>query len=344
MQIGERFGSNRKHVQPDHGHAVSVFELVRSRHIVETASQATNAIPRDAAQFVYSVGGVTLRVRVADPRLAPEIARARTAFAVAEHAPDIDVDVCWVDDLALNVGDQVFDSGECWKLFRLGDALTFEFISPAAGREPYRTMCVTDEFAQATVSLKAALRDQGRVFDPLEFPIEEILVSNYLARGRGILVHACGIVDSAGRGHLFLGHSGDGKTTLSRLWAATPGVHILSDDRIIVRLDERGYRMYGTPWHGEAEYASAASAPVSFVYFIEHGDRNHLTPQAPAAAAARLFARGFPPFFDAAAVGFILDFQGALASLVPCATFAFVPDLSATRFVLRESEPPQKGE
>ena len=38
--------------------------------------------------------------------------------------------------------------------------------------------------------------------------------------------------------NLFVGHSGAGKSTTTRLWTAREDVEVLSDDRIIVRRDE----------------------------------------------------------------------------------------------------------
>src|SRR5207237_1422736 len=53
-----------------------------------------------------------------------------------------------------------------------------------------------------------------------------------------IELHGCGIVGPGGASNLFVGHSGAGKSTTTRLWTALGGVEVLSDDRIIVRRDE----------------------------------------------------------------------------------------------------------
>lgn len=298
---------------------------------VSTGNDVTNAT------VDYAVGGVAVRVHVSDERLVPLLRQTRSAFPSCSADADILVDVDWTDQIDLFRGDEIFDSGKTWKLFRDSDGLRFAFSSPVFEHGPYREARISDSFTTVNVRLDSRLRDAGRFFDPLEFPLEEIFVLGYLSRGRGVLVHACGIVDSDGRGHLFLGHSGAGKTTISRLWDQTPGVRLLSDDRIIVRADGGGLRMYGTPWHGEAEYAVAESAPISRVYVLEHGSSNEMRPLGAAEAVACMFARGFPPFFDAAAIEFILEFYSRLAHEVPCAAFAFVPDSTATELVLRES-------
>lgn len=285
----------------------------------------------------YAVGGVNVRVRVADERLVPDLARTRTAFPAEPTQSDVEIDVAWTDRIEAGGGEEIFDSGESWKLYREPSGLRFDFSTPVLEHGPYRVATLNEDGTRVTVRLDSRLRDAGRYFDPLEFPLEEIIVLGYLARGRGVLVHACGIVDPEGRGHLFLGHSGAGKTTISHLWNRTPGVRVLSDDRIIVRGDGDGLRMYGTPWHGEAVYAAPESAPLSRVFVLRHGSSNEIRPLGPAEAVACMFARGFPPFFDAASIEFILEFYSRLAHEVPCAAFAFVPDSTATELILRES-------
>src|SRR5207237_1133299 len=70
---------------------------------------------------------------------------------------------------------------------------------------------------------------------PLEYPLDELLITNWLSCGRGVEVHACGLVDRESGGHLFLGHSGAGKSTTTLLWKKLRDVRVLSDDRIILR-------------------------------------------------------------------------------------------------------------
>ena len=83
----------------------------------------------------------------------------------------------------------------------------------------------------------------------------ELLMINYLARGHGVIIHACGI-DNNGIGMLFAGESGAGKSTLANLWNQEAGVAVLSDDRTLVRQIDGEWWLFGTPWHGEAKFGS----------------------------------------------------------------------------------------
>lgn len=52
--------------------------------------------------------------------------------------------------------------------------------------------------------------------------------------------------------YLFLGQSGTGKSTHSRLWQEVfTDAWLLNDDNPVVRLEEDGLYCYGTPWSGK---------------------------------------------------------------------------------------------
>jgi len=133
-------------------------------------------------------------------------------------------------------------------------------------------------------------------------------------------------VEYRGQGWLFLGTSGAGKTTLTNLLKGESGMTLLSDDRIIIRETEDGYRIYGTPWHGNAGIASPLSVPLSRVYFLAHDGENRLTPVQGADAASRILVRSFPTFWDSEGMRYTLGLCERLSTRVPCYELGFVPD------------------
>jgi len=133
---------------------------------------------------------------------------------------------------------------------------------------------------------------------------------------------------------LFLGHSGAGKSTTTRIWQSSRNPEVLSDDRIILRLHDGELRMYGTPWHGEAGLASPSKTKLSRIFVLQHGPRNEITAMTKAQAAGEVFARSFPPFHSAAGLERTLEFINRVLDVVPCYQFQFVPDESAVKAVL----------
>lgn len=172
---------------------------------------------------------------------------------------------------------------------------------------------------------KAELFLGKEAINPFYGPTIELLMVNYLAQGHGIILHACGVIWE-GKGLLFVGDSGAGKTTMARLWAQEQGVEVLSDDRTIVRKKGNRYRMYGTPWHGEGRFASPGSAEVETVFFISHGEENAVRDMKIIDAASRLLTGSFPPYWDHEGMAFTLEFISELTANVSCQELSFKPD------------------
>jgi hypothetical protein len=88
-------------------------------------------------------------------------------------------------------------------------------------------------------------------------------------------------------------------------------------------------RMYGTPWHGEAMFASPNSAPLTRIFVLEHGHGNVITRLSPSQAVAELFARSFVPFHRHEYVDSALVFLEELVDSVPVYRYSFEPDQRA---------------
>jgi len=259
------------------------------------------------------------------------------AFLGGGGRADISVSVEWSEEIAAPGGRPVFDSGGVWTLHRTNTGHEFVFRSPATGEAPYKLAAMDESFSRGRVWLARRVFGGRAEVYPLEYPLDELLVIHRLARGEGVEVHACGVMDERGRGLLFTGHSGAGKSTMARLWEQRSGARILSDDRIILRRDALGvFTMHGTPWHGEARLALPISAPLCGVYVLEHAGRgNEFEGMRPARAAAELMSRSFLPFHDGAGLEFSMQFFAEVVAEVPAKMFRFVPDESAVREVER---------
>ena len=230
-------------------------------------------------------------------------------------------------------GDLVFDSRGVWSLYRDGEGLRFDLGSEIFGSEPYTQAVTLNDLSRITVHLREDRIPANEPAYPLTYPLDELIFTNLLARLGGVELHASGIVMEDGTGIIFAGHSGGGKTTTSRLWHNAGVKRILSDDRIIIRLIDQQLRMYGTPWHGEADYAIDDSAPLRAILFLRHDDKNVLTPLAPVDAMARLSTCAFFPLHDRSAIESTLEFLESVVQQARCAELGFIPDDTAVSFV-----------
>jgi hypothetical protein len=288
--------------------------------------------PRAAPRLGYRIGGITFGL-AADRNLRLMLDPELRAFAIQTGSCDMELQVGWADALEVPRSAPLFRSGGLWSLFAEPEGYRFSFLSSFLGITPYKEAWIDTEFRSGRVLLSRRYFDTDRPVYPLEYPLDELLMVHRLSRGEGVEVHAVGMTDQRGCGHLFLGHSGDGKSTTAKLWQSRPGVHILSDDRIILRAHNQSIWMHGTPWHGDAGIASPDCARLSRIYILEHGSQNEQVPLAPGLAAAELFARSFVPHHSAAGIRFTLDFLDRIAREIPCSVFRFVPDQSAVEAI-----------
>jgi hypothetical protein len=287
-----------------------------------------------AARLSYRIGGITFGLEAeGELLLTPE--KELSAFAVEPGSCDVRLQISWADSLRVPTSTLLFHSGGLWSLFAEPSGYRFSFLSPLLGMTPYKEAWLDSEFRSGRVLLSRRYFDTERPVYPLEYPLDELLMIHRLSRGEGVEVHAVGISDAEGRGHLFLGHSGAGKSTTARLWLDRPGVRILSDDRIILRVHDRQIWMYGTPWHGDAGIASPDSAPLSGIYLLERGNSNERQLIPSGRAAAELFARTFVTHHSGEGIRFTLEFLDRVAREVPCSIFKFVPDETAVEAICR---------
>jgi hypothetical protein len=286
----------------------------------------------------FRVGGVSVEVsggQYSDTALACSL----YPFRIEPEIPHVQVQIQRAVSLSREPDRPLFDSGSVWKLYQRDEDFQFDFSAPTMGVNPYKRLIVDAEFRSAQLLVDERHLTSGpESVGPLDYPLDELLIMHRLTQEKAIELHGCGIVRSDGVGNLFVGHSGAGKSTTTRLWIAHEDAEILSDDRIIIRRgardDRSPIRMFGTPWHGEAMYASPGNAPLARIFVLEHGRGNVLTRLSPSQAVAELFARSFVPFHRHEYVDAALQFLQEVVDAIPVYRYAFEPDQSAVGTIL----------
>ena len=272
-----------------------------------------------------AIGGIVATIESCDPALALTVPDAIARFVTHATATDIRVEARWSDARPPERGRLLFDSGGLWQL-REGDGrLTWTFTSPRFGSAPYKIAAFEPDFSSGAVQLHRPYFDAAARIYPLEYPLDELVLTNWLAIGRGAEIHACAIRDANGMGYLFAGHSGAGKSTIAGLWEGLPGVTVLSDDRVILRREGGQTWMYGTPWHGDEPLAAPERAPLTRGFFLRHANRNGLSGLGIAEVVAKLFACSFPPFFSTSGLDFTIGFLTEVGHSTPFSELAFLP-------------------
>lgn len=95
----------------------------------------------------------------------------------------------------------------------------------------------------------------------------------------GTLEMHSSVVCKDGKGYMFLGKSGAGKSTHSRQWLKyLPGTHLVNDDNPIVRVGEDGtVRVYGSPWSGKTPCYRNEEYPAGAFVRIRQSPENKIS-------------------------------------------------------------------
>ena len=123
-----------------------------------------------------------------------------------------------------------------------------------------------------------------------------VMLGVVLAEHKAIAIHSSTIV-SEELGILFLGESGTGKSTHTRLWRENiEGATLLNDDSPIVRIIDNEVRVYGSPWSGKTACYKNEYYPVAGFCRLTQAPHNKIKRLQPLLAIGALLP-SCPPIF-----------------------------------------------
>ena len=195
------------------------------------------------------------------------------------------------------------------------------FYRDAAGVLARALLICSRDYGEMTAFV---LRDQcpGREAGQLltrKFPFRSTL-SHALEAGAalrsGIPMHAA-LVKQEGKGILFLGPSGMGKSTQARLWEKYLGADILSGDRPCIRKTGDGWYAFGMPWDGKDRILRQSSVKLSAIVVLEQAGENEICQMTPAQSMAALLHQVSIPVWDQRAADAVLKSMGEAAQSLP---------------------------
>ena len=121
---------------------------------------------------------------------------------------------------------------------------------------------------------------QFRILGVVKFSVDIVIKTMFAfatASKNTLMMHAS-VTMHAGKGYLFLGVSGTGKSTHSQLWINNiEDCELLNDDHPALKVEDNGeVRVYGTPWSGKTPCYRNMDVPVGAIVDLHQAKKNEI--------------------------------------------------------------------
>jgi len=254
-------------------------------------------------------------------------------FVTEDHAakPDITIDcIPGIPPVSFQWYDLVFEAKnetqKFYSIYRTGTDLGFILYNQQNIDEIQQLALLDKTFSYWTVYSNS--EPDGSLL-PLRYPLGPIIMYYLTVKSQAVLIHASCIFDGV-KGRIFTGFSGNGKSTMSKIWADA-GSLVINDDRLIIRKQEEGFFVYNTPMY----YSDRPKKTLlDAIHLISHSPSNKIKKQYGALAVSKVMAFCIQNNYDKNYILNHLDFLSDMCNQVPVYELGFVPDFSIINFVL----------
>lgn len=211
-----------------------------------------------------------------------------------------------------------------WMLEKDG---SFNFGFSYSKSRPDCILMPSEDYSEATLYVPKANYERM-----LEFAISNSMMLLYTFRTAPydtLMTHAS-VIAYDGGGYMFLGRSGTGKSTHSRLWLNNiEGTELLNDDNPVIRIIGDEAIIYGTPWSGKTPCYKNQSMPLKAVVRLSQAPFNKIDRQRPLQAFASLMPSCSCMRWDNASVTYLHKTVEKVVSKVPMYALQCLPDADA---------------
>lgn len=238
----------------------------------------------------YKVAGHVFCVEMPDRHPLWSMMAQYEPFEIADGSERIFI-LSWEQDLGNAEKTPVYveapeDEGQSRiELYRTAEGWRFE-MAPTSHAKVVCCLDSSEDFSVAKFST-----------DPVRssalFGLNNSLMLLFAFRTAGMMtleMHSSVVVND-GKGYMFLGKSGTGKSTHSRQWLEhIPGSVLLNDDNPIIRVEDGVARVYGSPWSGKTPCYKNADAPIGAIVRIRQHPENLIRRQSVVESYASLYS------------------------------------------------------
>lgn len=227
--------------------------------------------------YSFDVAGHVFKVVVPDILSPDDHVKPYLPFRTSDdHEPLFTLRVVLVDSLdsvpAGRVRDCMNDEAPYFWLMEKNGRFNFAFSYTRDHRD-----CILIPSLEYTDNVLYIQRDNASRI--LGFALSNALMLLYTfntAQYDTLMVHAS-VIAANGGGYMFLGRSGTGKSTHSRLWLENVEDSVLlNDDNPVVRVMDEDVTVYGTPWSGKTPCYKNESVPLKAFVRISQAPYNKI--------------------------------------------------------------------
>lgn len=275
----------------------------------------------------YTIANI--RISLPDACSGAHFTRALYPFRTAEPGPA---------DLALEIVPRIPNEADYRELYRFDftdadadcrfgrdDAGYLLEIAPRDGSAPAR-------FRTAYGSTQAASDFTPR-HNPALLRFGLWTLYNIAAVGRKAVAFHSSVIRHRDRGVLFLGESGTGKSTHTRLWREhIPGAELLNDDSPIISTGDAAPQVWGSPWSGKTPCYRNEHLPIAAIVRLSQAPHNRIRHLRPIEAIGALLPSAPPAFsHDERLQDDVCTLLSRVIESVPVYHLECLPDADAAR-------------
>jgi hypothetical protein len=212
-----------------------------------------------------------------------------------------------------------------WSVWKHSSDLYIRTIFPLSSSEKNGVL----KFSLTTREWDLWIDSGVKEIDPFEYPLDGLILYYLTVINGDIMIHSSG-VNYSGKGYLFTGVSGKGKSTMANLWE-NAGAIVIHDDRLIIRKSSSGFKMYNTPVYKNDE---PRESPLDKVFIIEHGYENRIVPVRGAVAVSLVMANCIQHNWGHGNIAGLMDSLAGLFDTIPAYRLSFLPDNTVIDHIL----------
>ncbi|MGP1435856.1 MAG: hypothetical protein ACTTKN_04390 [Phocaeicola sp.] len=244
-------------------------------------------------------------------------------FQITIHADGTPLPEVMKDEFLIDFEEE----GQRFCIYRHNDKTMIE-MTLSNKSEAIAYLIITKDYAEGQLYIKG-----NRDFRFYALNNAMMMLYAFAGSQHHILLQHASVIKRKGKGYLFLGKSGTGKSTHSRLWLKyIDDTELLNDDNPAIGISKDGkVKVWGTPWSGKTPCYKNDSVEIGGFVRLWQAPKNNITPLDTLQAYATLLPTVSGMKWDKQMADGMNETLNELATHVPVFSLECLPDEAAAK-------------